>query len=169
MQLFFISFFFSSLAFGQINAEFLNYKTSRINGSIPNILNKVELVRRLGVPTKIETFEGECGLSEEQEKAKVRNWYNYDSTKFFIYDNKAQIIEVNFRSGKFTYTTAKIKLSNNTSFQDLQKVYPVSTKTAIIENNGNMVRITPCSDCDGYCLLYFEKGMLIKLEWWEPC
>ena len=169
MQLLFIAFFISSLALGQIKEEFLNYKTSRINGSIPNALNKADLLRKLGTPTKIEPFEGECGLSDEQENAKLRNLYYYDSTKFFIYDNKAQIIEVNFRNAKFTYTTEKIKLSHNTTFQDLQKVYPISAKAAIKENNGDMVRIRPCASCDGYCLLYFEKGRLVKLEWWEPC
>ncbi|MBY0481047.1 MAG: hypothetical protein K2Q21_06815 [Chitinophagaceae bacterium] len=167
--LLFISFFISFLALGQIKEEFLDYKTSKVNGSIPNALTKADLLRVLGKPTKIEIFEGECGLTEEQEKAKVRNWYYYDSTKFLLFDNEAQISEVNFRSGKFTYTTAKIKLSNKTTFQDLQKVYPVSTKAAIKENNGNMVRLSPCSDCDGYCFLYFEKGKLVKLEWWEPC
>ena len=169
MKLLFISLFISSLALGQIKEEFLNYKTSKINGSIPNALTKADLLRTLGKPTKIEILEGECGLTEEQEKAKDRNWYYYDSTKFLLFDNKAKIIEVNFRSGKFTYTTAKIKLSNKTTLEDLQKVYPVSTKAAIKENNGNMVRISPCSNCDGDCLLYFENGYLVKLEWWEPC
>ena len=169
MQLLFISFLISSLALGQTKEEFLNYKTSRINGTISNELIKSDLLRVLGKPTKIEIFEGECAMTEEQEKAKVRNWYYYDSTKFFIYDNKAKIFEVNFRSGKFTYTTVKIKLSNTTTFQDLQKVYPISTKAAIKENNGKMVKISPCSNCDGYCLLYFEKAQLVKLEWWEPC
>jgi hypothetical protein len=169
MKLLFIPFLINSLAFGQIKEEILNYKTSKINGSIPNALTKADLFRVLGKPTKIEISDAECGLTEEQEKAKVRNWYYYDSTKFFIFDNKAEVVEVNFRNGKFTYNTTKIKLSNNTTIQDLQKVYPVSTKAALKENNGKIVRIRPCEDCDGYCLLYFEKGKLVKLEWFEPC
>ena len=169
MQVFFISFLLNTLAFGQIKEEFLDFNTSLINNSIPSKLSKAQLILSLGKPTKIEVYDGECGLTEEQEKAKQRNWYYYNGTKFFIYDNNADIVELNFRSGKFTYTTSKIKLSNATTFQELQKVYPASTKAAIIENGGNMVRIRPCSDCDGYCILYFEKGRLVKLEWWEPC
>lgn len=157
------------LALAQDKEEFLNFQTSRINGSIPSALNKTDLLRILGKPTKVEAFQTDCGMTEEEENAKVRNWYYYDSTKFFVYDNKAEIVEINFRSGKFTYTTAKIKLSNKTRFQDLQKVYPISTNVAIKENNGKIVRISPCPNCDGYCLLFFEKGILVKLEWWENC
>jgi hypothetical protein len=169
MRSLFISTLISCFVFSQTTEEFLNYKTSKLNGSIPNALSKTTLIRSLGKPTKIFAFEGECGLSDEQEKAKTRNWYCYDSTKFFVYDESAKIYEVNFRSGKFSYTTEKIVLSKNTSIQDLQKVYPVSTKAAISENKGTMVKISPCANCDGYCILYFEKGKLVRLEWWEPC
>ena len=169
MKLLLISFFISSIALGQIKGEYINYKTAKINNSIPNKLTTTELVRLLGKPTKIEINKGECGLTEEQEKSKVKSIYYFDCTKFIIFDNNAEILEVNFRNGKYTYKTDKIKLSNTTSFQELQKIYPESTKTALKENNGNMVRIRPCSTCDGDCILYFEKGKLVKLEWWEPC
>ncbi len=169
MKLLFISFFISSLALAQSKEEVLDYARARINGSIPNDLAKSDLVRILGRPSRVKPFDGECGLTDEQEKSKVKNWYYYDSTKLLVFDNKAHLVELNFRSGKFTYTTKKIKLSNKTTFQDVQKMYPVSAKAAILENNGCLVRISPCSNCDGYCLLYFEKGHLVKLEWWEPC
>ena len=169
MRLVFISFFINSFVFGQPKQEFLSFKTSRINRTTPGALTKIQLLQRLGKPTKIQPFETVCGMTEEQEKAKVRNWYYYDSTKFFVYDSKAEVVEINFRNGKFSYTTQKITLSNNTSFQELQKVYPLSAKAALKESNGNIVRIRPCAVCDGYCILYFEKGKLVKLEWWEDC
>jgi hypothetical protein len=164
-----ISLFISFSAPRQTSGEFLYYKTSRLNNSIPNTLSKTALIRFLGKPTKTEPFITECALSEEQENAKVKNWYYYDSTRFFVYDEKAEICEVNFRNGKFSYTTEKIILSRNTSLRDLQKVYPASTKAAIRENNEIIVRIEPCASCDGYCILYFEKDKLVRLEWWEPC
>ena len=160
-----------SLALGQFTNELINYSSCRINGTVPNTLSKNDLIKRLGKPTKIEPlrFDEECGLTDEQEHAKQRNWYYYDSTRFFVYDNKADMLELNFRNGKFVYTTDKIKLSNTTTLGDLQKVYPASTKAAIKENKGTMVKISPCPKCDGYCFLYFEKGKLVKLEWWDPC
>lgn len=164
-----ISTFISLFVQGQTTEEVLSYNNSKLNGSIPNSLSKTALMRSLGKPSKIEPLEGECAMSEEEEKAKVKKCYYYDSTRFFIYDEKAEISEVNFRSGKFTYATPKILLSKNTTIQDLQKVYPVSTKAATRENNQVMVKISPCADCDGYCILYFEKGKLVRLEWWQPC
>lgn len=169
MRVLFISLFFYLYASGQPKEAFLNYNTGRLYGSVPNKLSKPDLLRILGKPTKIAVFEGECGLTDEQENAKERNIYYYDSTQYFVYDNKAELYHVNFRNGKFTYRTDKINLSNKTRFRDIEKLYPVSTHAAILENKGTMVRIPACPDCDSFCLLYFEKGRLVSLEWWEPC
>ncbi len=169
MRLLFISICISFLMTGQTQETFFMYTACRLNDAVPNKLAKQDLLRLLGKPTNITRFEGECGLSDEQENAKEKNIYFYDSTQYFVYDNKAELYHVNFRNGKFTYRTDKINLSNKTRFRDIEKLYQESAKAAILENKGTMVRIQACQDCDLFCLLYFEKGRLVSLEWWEPC
>lgn len=160
-----ISFCFS----GQTQEIFINYSTCRTNDKVPNQLSKQELLGFLGKPTKIARFDGECGLSDEQDKAQEKSIYFYDSTQFFVFDNKAELYTINFRNGKFTYRTDKINLSGKTRFRDIEKWYPGNAKASILENKGSMVRLQACQDCDAYCLLYFENGRLVSLEWWEPC
>ena len=159
----------SSNAFGQENIDILSFTSSKLNDSIPSYLPKKSLLHFLGNPTKIEKFESECALTESQERAKDKKIYYYDCTKFFVYDNESEIVEINFRSGKFSYNTERINLSNKTTIQDLKKVYPNSVKSAIKENGGTLVRFRPCKECDGYCFLFFEKGKLVKLKWYNEC
>ena len=169
MRLFIILMLFSSFAYGQKKAEVLNFQTAKLNDTVPGSLTKQRLLSTLGKPTKIENFDAECALTDEQEKAKVKKLYFYGKTKFFIFDNKAELTIVDFRSGMFTYKTFKLYLTKATTLQQVQKVYPNSVKAALKENGGKMVRLKPCKDCDGQCLLYFENGKLVQLEWWEEC
>jgi hypothetical protein len=169
MRLLFISIAISFFLSGQTQETFINYATCRVNNTVPNQLTKQDLLRLMGKPTKITGFNGECGLTDEQENAKERNIYYYDSTQYFVYDNKAELYNINFRNGKFTYRTDKILLSNKTKFGDLAKWFPANTHASLLENQGQMVRIPACKDCDLFCLLYFEKDRLVSLEWWEQC
>lgn len=169
MRLFFILMLLCSIAHGQDKTEVLNFNASKLNDSIPGYLTKKKLLAQLGNPTKIENYDPQCALTDEQEKAKVKKLYYSDKTRFFIFDNKAELTLIDFRSGRFSYQTDKIRLTNATTLKDLQKVYPKSVKAAFTENGGKLIRLKPCKDCDGQCLLYFENGKLIHLEWWEEC
>ena len=160
---------FSTLAYGQNSSETLSFNTSKVNKTIPSALTKKQLLSRLGKPTKIENFTSECALTEEQEKAKIKKLYFYGRTQFFVFDNQAELTTIDFRSGAYTYQTAKILLTSATTLADVQKIYPKSVQAAIKENGGKLVRLKPCKDCDGQCLLYFEKGKLVQLQWWEEC
>ncbi|RYZ25353.1 MAG: hypothetical protein EOO10_18490 [Chitinophagaceae bacterium] len=143
--------------------------TAKLNDTIPSYLTKQQLLTVLGKPSNVKNFSTECALTEEQEKAKVQQLYFYGKTKFFVYDNKAELTFIDFRSGKFTYRTPKIRLTKATTLQDLQKAYPNSVRAAMKENGGKLVRLKPCKICDGHCLLYLENGRLVQLEWWEDC
>lgn len=169
MRLLFVFVFFTSTAYGQISSEVLDYSTSKLNKAIPSALTKQHLVRLLGKPSKIENYNTECALTEEQEHAKVKQLYSYGRTQFFVFDNQAELNTIDFRTSKFTYLTAKILLTSATTLADVQKVYPKSVQAAIKENGGKLVRLKPCKECDGMCLLYFEKGKLVQLQWWEEC
>jgi hypothetical protein len=149
--------------------EVLSPTQSKLNNSISLYATKQELLKQLGKPTKVEKAELECALSPEQEKAKVRNLYYYGKTMFLIYDERAELMNVSFRSGKFIYKTPKITLTGKTTFKEIEKVYPRATKTALQENKGAMIRILPCKECDGQVLLYMEEGKLVQLELWQPC
>jgi hypothetical protein len=124
MRLLIIFLLLASYSFGQENIDILSFTSSKLNDSIPGHLSKKSLLLFFGNPTKKEKFETECALTESQERAKDKKLYYYDSTKFFVYDNEAEIVEINFRSGNFSYNTERINLSNNTTIQDLKKVYP---------------------------------------------
>ncbi|ANE51738.1 hypothetical protein [Flavisolibacter tropicus] len=160
---------FSSVAYGQNGLEVIDFKTAKLNKTIPSALTTKQLKTLLGKPTKIEDYTSECALTEEQERAKVKQLYSFGHTQFFVFDHKAELTSIDFRSGTFSYLTEKILLTSTTTLADLQKVYPKSVSAAIKENGGKLVRLKPCKDCDGQCLLYFEKGKLVQLNWWEEC
>lgn len=159
----------STSAYGQVSSEILNFNTSKLNKTIPSTLTKQQLISRLGKPTKIENFSNECALTQDQEQAKVKQLYFYGHTQFFVYDNQAELTTIDFRSGTYTYQTAKILLTSATTLADVQKVYPKSVQAALKENGGKLIWLKPCKGCDGQCRLYFEKGKLVKLQWWEDC
>jgi hypothetical protein len=161
--------FCSTVVFGQGKPEILDFNSSKLNGSIPSSLSRQNLLAVLGKPTKTENYDSDCGLTLEQEVAKVLKVYYYGKTLFLVYDNMADLIEIDFTTGNFNYKTAKINLSASTTLQDLQKVYPQSVKEAMKENKGTLVRLRPCDICDGYCFLYFKNGRLVGLRWYEDC
>ncbi|RZM01640.1 MAG: SusD/RagB family nutrient-binding outer membrane lipoprotein, partial [Pedobacter sp.] len=97
-----------------------------------------------GTEQQIEDFNADCGLTAEQERAKVKHCYYYGNTTFFVYDSKAELTSIDLRSGKFTYRTPDLHLSRTTTLQDVQKVYPNSVAAAINENGGKLVRLKPC-------------------------
>jgi hypothetical protein len=133
------------------------------------VLSINDLVGKLGKPTKIENINPECALTEDQEKAKVFKNYYFGKTKFFTWDGNAELQEIDFRTGKFSYKTSKINLNAATMLNEVEKIYPVAVRAARKENKGTLVRLRPCEECDGYCFLFFEKGKLVKLQWYEDC
>ena len=151
------------------NVEILSPSLSKLNDSVSTFLTKRTLLNQLGNPSRIVDSDIECGVTEEQEYAKEQKFYYYDSTKFFIFDEKAELMIVNFNSGKFSYQTPEIHLSNKTTFADLEKVYPISCSNARMQNSGEMVRIRPCEECDGEVHLFFKGTKLERLEFWVPC
>jgi hypothetical protein len=169
MRLLLLLILFTSTAYGQISTEVLDFTTSKLNKTVPSALTKQQLIKTLGKPPKVENYNTECALTEEQEQAKVKKLYWYGHTQFIVFDNQAELVSIDFRTGRFTYQTTKILLTSATTLVDVQKVYPKSVQASLKENGGKLVRLKPCSDCDGQCLLYFEKGKLVKLQWWEEC
>ena len=169
MRLLLIFLLWTSVSYGQNKLEILDPTQSKINNSIASFTTRQQLLKQLGKPTKIENANFECALTIEQEKAKVQSIYYYGKTTFFIYDQKAALMNLDFKSGRFIYTTPKITLTSTTTFEKIKKVYPEAAKAALKENKGKIIRISPCKKCDGQVLLYIEKGKLRHLEFWEPC
>lgn len=159
----------TSIAYGQNQIETLNPTQSKLNNSIFSYTTRQELIKQLGKPTKVEKANFECALTIEQERAKVQYIYHYGKTTFFIYDQRADLMTIDFESGKFIYKTPKITLTGTTTFKAIEKIYPQAAKAALKENKGKMIRISPCKECDGQVLLFMEKGKLVNLEFWEPC
>jgi hypothetical protein len=178
MRLLLILLLWTSVTYGQNEFEnkfwpsevdILNPTQSKLNNSISLHTTTQQLLKQLGSPSKVEKVNFECALTPEQEKAKVHNFYYYGKTMFFIYDQKAQLMNLDFISGKFIYKTPKITLTSKTTFEEIEKIYPQATKNALKENKGEMIRLRPCKKCDGQVLLYMKNGKLAQLELWEPC
>ncbi|MCB2377198.1 hypothetical protein LGH70_06365 [Hymenobacter sp. BT635] len=159
----------STSAFGQINLPVLDPAKSAVNATLPTFSTRQQVLRQFGKPTRIRTADYECGLTEAQSEANVQQVYCYGKTEFYIYDAKADLMILDFRTGKLSYQTPRIKLSGQTTFADLQKVYPAATKAATKTPQGQLVVLAPCKECEGQVRLYFERGRLAQLEFWEPC
>ena len=114
----------TTFAISQEKREILSFTTSKINDSLSGSISLKTLIKIFGKPDKIEDYNSECGLTAEQEKAKSLKIYYYDKTKFMVYNNVADLLEMDFTTTKFTYKTDKIKLSGKTTFKDIQKFYP---------------------------------------------
>ena len=158
-----------SVAYGQGQPEILNPSLSKLNSVVSTSTTKQKLLAQLGQPTRIETAHFECGLTDAQAKAKVQKLYYYGKTMFYVFDGNAELIDIDFRSGKFTYKTPKITLTNKVTFADIEKLYPKAAKAATKEKRGKMLIIRPCETCDDTLNLYFENEKLTQLEFWEPC
>lgn len=163
---------------GKIENERLNRNEVWVNGKIPFTTSTDSLVKLLGQPDSITRPLYDCGGYVEGYEGvgdKVE-LYHYGNSRFVAYANsRADMMEIDFTSGKFALKVEKTLLDKNTTFVSFGKIFPESCASAYDWNNGGkgktykIVRVLPKGYEDDAWLFWFDNGLLVRAEYWISC
>lgn len=160
------------------NLERVQYGTLTVNGKPQEELTTKELIRQLGRPDSIAKGAVECGselssLSMNSPDPDV--WY-YGKTGYEVSGKRAIMCCFNVTSGKFQGKLGKLLLNQNTTLEDIRRVYPMSAKEADKPRAGQPdeeMMSLPFYDKDqpleAGLILLFKQGRLEQVDFWSPC
>ena len=140
-----------------------------INGKIPaQYITKKQLLFVFGTPQKIKPYYPECNYEPPRiRNAKKYEIYFYDNEKtvFYVYDNHADLVSIDFSSEKYFIKTTKITLNQHTSQNDILKVFPKAKFNNYDKRLSEIaMSTTPKGNSPFYYLLSFKKNKLINLS-----
>ncbi len=101
----------------------------------PIILAKDELRKTKGEPTSIKEACGKYIFKHHQGNVDYHCW-NYGENHEVVYnilDEQAVLSQINFEKSKLKLVSPKITLSENTSFEEVKRVFP---KSSALKNTG---------------------------------
>lgn len=159
------------------NTEYLDFDKVRINGKLPLITDSLALYSLLGKPSKIvkPDLDDICVSFFDSENFKYVKYGN--STVFELCGDTIVPRVFNFESTPQLFLKyGELFLNSKTTLKEIEKIYPKAVKfqylTDIYEE-GKFVtlslRVTKGKNIDASWLLFFEKGKLIRIDYWMPC
>jgi hypothetical protein len=156
------------------NAEFIDWSSVKINGKLPFITNTKDLYQSLGQPDSIVT--------PVYEDVSIAYFYNdkfkfayFKDSEFEICGDTAVLSYLNFeRQPGLVFNAGSLTLSHNTTLDELKKIFPKAVKSrgkSIVDKIGKCTGISLATSKyynDDLWLLFFRKGMLIRIDYWIP-
>lgn len=136
-----------------------------------NVFGKVDstqLLLKMDLCTSI--FEEEDGSVDSTNRYLYKYGSSFENSK-----EKVAVEEFKFQNGSFVLFKRK-KLDENTSLEDLIKLFPYATKwigTMDVYGEGELSVIELREDenniSDGHVKMFVKNGKLYMFHWWFPC
>lgn len=156
------------------NAEYLEWSTATLNGQLPLMSTKNAILKELGPLdslTTVDVTDG-CGYFFDQphQAAYVK------LTDFEVCGDTAVIRTINFqRQPQLTLQTGNIRLNSKTTLSELAKTFPIAVKAHSemnVDSIGKVVAVALATGpivADDSWLLFFQKGKLVRIDYFIPC
>lgn len=156
------------------NAEYLEWSTASLNGRLPMMSAKNAILKELGPLDSLTTTdmnEG-CGYFFDQphQDAYVK------MTELEICNDTAVIRTIDFqRQPQLTLQTGKIRLNSNTTLLELANTFPMAVKAQNemnVDELGKVVAVSLATGpivTDDSWLLFFQRGKLVRIDYFIPC
>lgn len=136
---------------------------------LPLYLNKKDFYENWTKPDSITSMYAECGYL----KGKTIKQYYFNGAIFLVYDNRAELSEINFETSDLIIEGSELTLSKNTILSEFDDKYESSyqQRGESFYNNASYVtlRFRVHKDWDEYIHLLFKNDKLIQFIIWNPC
>ncbi|QJX47634.1 hypothetical protein HMJ29_12045 [Hymenobacter taeanensis] len=154
--------------------EYIDWNTATLNGKQPVLGKTAELYRVLGQPDSLVSpnMNDVCVSFYDQ---KFQYAY-FKHSQLEVYGDTAVIGTLDFRSNpQLALHTSTMRLNHTTTLDDVAKEFPEAVKgqhMVTVENLGQLTAIplaTGETPGDDAWILFFDKGKLVRIDYWMPC
>jgi hypothetical protein len=159
-------------------SEHVEWDMLTVNGQPVKELTTSQLIRQFGRPDKIEKGAIECGamLSSltKMDSPEGDAWY-YGNTMYEVNGKDAVLSSFDVTTGKFQGKLGQLILNQNTTLEDVRRVFPESVKQADVPSTGqpgeeiSLPFFYKGEPMDDALLLLFKKGRLQEVDFFSPC
>ena len=151
------------------NRTNVNSEDFKVNGLINIFTNKVSLKKAFPKMKISKDVEPDCSFdNKDYHKTK---FYEYSKLgiSFLVYNNEADLLELNLKDNLGTYLMYKdFKINKNTSVKELQKYFPKSYKYFIKEKD-TIFRLRWGKEFDGEFQFEIKNNKVVNVNDWMPC
>jgi hypothetical protein len=152
--------------------EYLDGTRLKINDKFPLATSSKNIETLVGKPDS--TVEAECTSGLRDQNSKIAH---YGLTTFEAFKDSLQLGSIHFKGSNLFLQYGKLKLNQNTTFTEIQKLFPVSSENVEkmnvygIKGDVDSITISPSNNprAEGKWILMFQKGKLIRIDNWFPC
>lgn len=157
----------------EVNSEYLDWKTLKINNKLPLLCNKADLINLLGTVDSIRTphYEDICASYFDT----AYKYMYFGESQFETLGSKAVVSSIDFESGKIRLIYPNINLDKSVTLEKIRLIFPIAVKNAKVievDKKGKVISIkvaTSIKESDDAWLLFFRNGTLIRIDHWIPC
>jgi hypothetical protein len=160
-------------AIKDIKPEYLDWKTFKINGQLPLLCNKAELIALLGTADSIKTpnYEDVCASYFDT----AFKYLYFRESLFETLGTLAVVSIIDFESSNIKLVSPMITLDKSVTLEKIKRLFPIAVKNAElleVDKKGKLLCIklsTSKKETDDAWLLFFRNGKLVRIDYWIPC
>jgi len=169
---------FSSKDTAGQNTEFMEPGKMRINGKFPLMTSVLKFDQIFGKPDSITRITDWDGICQSGIRDKYSTCRHYGGSTFESYNDSLSAKSIDFTKGsKFFVQYGKLRLDGNSTRAQLQKLYLESFKeTQMVTTDGFTGMLEQVSipmakelEIESMWVLLFQKGKLVRIDYWLPC
>jgi hypothetical protein len=160
------------------NPEYIEATMLTVNGELVKELTTTQLTRQFGRPDSIAKGAVECGAMlaslNKLDSPDGDMWY-YGNTTYEVNGKEAILASFDVTTGKFQGKLGQLLLNQNTTLEEVRRVFPVSAKEADVPATGRPGEVMSLPFhykgklMDDRLNLVFKKGRLQEVEFYSPC
>jgi hypothetical protein len=158
--------------------EYVESAMLTVNGQSVKELTTSQLVHQLGRPGKIDKGAVECGarleILNKIDSPAGDIWY-YGNTRYEVSGPHAILSSFDVTTGKFQGKLGQLILNQNTTLEDVRRIFPEAAKQADVPSTGrpgeemSLPFYYKGEQMDESLNLLFKKGHLQEVECFSPC
>lgn len=156
------------------SAEYLDWETATINGTLPLLGKTVDLFKLLGKPDSLVTPDMN-DICVSYFDSQFQDAY-FKQSNWEIHGDTAVVRILVFRDNpKIALHTPALLLSQATTLAELARHFPEAVKargTMNVQNWGKLTAVnlnTGKTASDDSWILFFEGNKLVRIDYWMPC
>ncbi len=160
------------------NPEYIESDMLTVNGQLVKELTTTQLRRQLGRPDSIAKGAVECGAALEvlnRMDSPAGDFWYYGNTMYEVSGTHAILASFDVTTGKFQGKLGQLLLNQNTTLEDVRRIFPKSAKQADVPSTGrpgeemSLPFYYKGKQTDESLNLLFKKGRLQEVEFFMPC
>jgi len=158
--------------------EYIEDNMLTVNGQPVKELTTAQLQRQLGRPDSIAKGVVECGAMLDalnKMNSPAGDFWYYGHTRYEVSGTHAILASFDVTTGKFQGKLGSLMLNQNTTLEDVRRLFPKSAKQADVPSTvrpGEEMSLPfyyKGEQTDESLNLLFKKGRLQEVEFFMPC